>query len=133
VQVLQKIYIGKRINERRAETHINKKDLAKKVNINVQNLYKYELGRSAPTIEVLTEIADVLRVPISYFYDGMEKFIKSKNNKETLVNTYLQIPITFNENELKELAGYFFQILDSNSRQSIITLAKNLSVRGDNV
>jgi transcriptional regulator with XRE-family HTH domain len=62
--------IGQRIRLRRIEVEVTQHALAEKLGIAFQQIQKYEVGINRVTAPRLQQIAILLRVPISFFFDG---------------------------------------------------------------
>jgi transcriptional regulator with XRE-family HTH domain len=63
--------IGLRMRRRRVQLLLSQKALGERVQLSLQAIQKYEAGHSAPPLARLIMIAETLRVPISYFFDGL--------------------------------------------------------------
>ena len=64
-------HVGKRIRHRRWMVGMTQQQLAEKVGIKFQQIQKYETGMNRVSASRLWEIAEVLGVPISFFFDGL--------------------------------------------------------------
>lgn len=62
--------IGKKIKELRVKSGITQKELAKHLGCTEIMVSRYELGVSQTSIQQLTKIADIIRIPVSVFFDG---------------------------------------------------------------
>lgn len=69
--------IGERIIELREAQNLSQIDLAKRLDIDRQAMYRYEVGGADPRISTLTKIAEALSVTLSDFFD-FDKQIKFK-------------------------------------------------------
>ena len=65
--------IGSRIKTLRLEAGMTQARLAKKLNINVPQLARYEAGGSLPSALLLAQIADTLEVSLDYLIIGYDK------------------------------------------------------------
>lgn len=66
-------HVGVRIRERRILLGLFQQQLAELIDVSHQQVYKYEHGKNRVSAGRLYEIARVLSVPITYFYDGLER------------------------------------------------------------
>jgi transcriptional regulator with XRE-family HTH domain len=66
------IHVGARIRHRRAIVGLNQTELALKVGVTFQSIQKYEGGANRVSASRLQEIAGVLGVPVSHFFEGLE-------------------------------------------------------------
>ncbi len=64
---------GKRLLKARKKANLTQDSLAKMLGISFQQVQKYEGGANRISAARLWVIADVLKVPISYFFDGLEQ------------------------------------------------------------
>jgi transcriptional regulator with XRE-family HTH domain len=65
------VEIGRRIRALRLERGLSQSDLAKGIGLTFQQVQKYERGANRVSAGRLQSIADFLKVPITFFYDGM--------------------------------------------------------------
>jgi transcriptional regulator with XRE-family HTH domain len=63
------IEIGKRIRLRRVEQHITESEFADKLGVSLRQLQKYEKGVNRVGASRLQQIATLLDVPVTFFYD----------------------------------------------------------------
>lgn len=66
------VHVGKRIRHRRWMNGTTQQQLAEKVGIKFQQIQKYETGMNRVSASRLWDIADVLGVSISFFFEGIE-------------------------------------------------------------
>ena len=67
------IELGKRIRLRRIEQKISQTGLGDKLGVSFQQVQKYEKGINRVGAARLQQIASVLGVPVTFFYDGDTK------------------------------------------------------------
>lgn len=65
-------HIGRRIRQRRQLMDMSQSDVAMRLGITFQQLQKYEVGTNRVSASRLWEIADILKVPVSFFFEGVE-------------------------------------------------------------
>lgn len=65
-------HVGKKIRQQRWLLGISQQQLASRVGIKFQQVQKYETGANRVSASRLWDIAAVLEVPISYFFEGLE-------------------------------------------------------------
>lgn len=61
--------LGERIRELRKQQGLTQEQLAELVEIEQKHVSRIELGKSAPTIDRLEKIAEVLNTPVKEFFD----------------------------------------------------------------
>ncbi|MDR3514694.1 MAG: helix-turn-helix transcriptional regulator [Azospirillaceae bacterium] len=64
-------HIGDRIRVRRALLGLSQERLGDAVGVTFQQIHKYERGTNGVSAALLWRIAEVLDVPVSFFYDGL--------------------------------------------------------------
>jgi transcriptional regulator with XRE-family HTH domain len=64
-------HVGGRIRERRIMLGLSQQQLAQMIGVTYQQAHKYERGLNRISAGRLYEIAQVLSVPISWFFEGM--------------------------------------------------------------
>ena len=66
------IHVGKMIRQQRCMVGMTQQQLADKVGIRFQQIQKYETGMNRVSASRLWDIADVLGVAISFFFEGLK-------------------------------------------------------------
>lgn len=64
-------HVGTRIRERRVMMGLSQQQLARMIGVTYQQAHKYERGLNRISAGRLFEIAQVLGVPVSYFFEGL--------------------------------------------------------------
>ncbi|MES2668287.1 MAG: helix-turn-helix transcriptional regulator [Patescibacteria group bacterium] len=64
------LHLGRRLKKRRRELKLNQTQLGERVGMRFQQIQKYEHGKSRMSVGRLWQFAEVLDVPMSYFYEG---------------------------------------------------------------
>ncbi|MDR7145134.1 helix-turn-helix transcriptional regulator [Rhizobium sp. BE258] len=67
------IEIGKRVKKRRLQLRLSQTALGAAVGVSFQQVQKYERGTNRVSASTLYEMAMVLQVPITHFFDGLSK------------------------------------------------------------
>src|SRR5438094_10519743 len=65
-------HVGARIRERRIMLGLTQQQLADLIGVTYQQAHKYERGINRVSAGRLFEVAQVLSVPIGYFFDGLD-------------------------------------------------------------
>ncbi|MGB9365959.1 MAG: helix-turn-helix transcriptional regulator [Xanthobacteraceae bacterium] len=65
------VEIGRKIRALRLERGLSQSGLAERIGLTFQQVQKYEKGANRVSAGRLQQIADVLNVPITFFYSGM--------------------------------------------------------------
>src|ERR1700743_662191 len=106
-------HVGTRIRERRIMLGLTQQQLADLIGVTYQQAHKYERGINRVSAGRLFEVAQVLSVPVSYFFDGLEQ-----NNERT---------ISPRERMCLELARNFAQIPNERHQEALSQLARVLA------
>ncbi|WP_282604361.1 helix-turn-helix domain-containing protein [Pelagibius sp. Alg239-R121] len=101
-------YVASKIRERRIALGFTQQMLAKRIKVTYQQAQKYERGTNRVTAGRLFEIARVLGVSISYFYEGIEQGVESdaaspKRHHMDLVRNFSRIENAKHQNALRQL------------------------------
>lgn len=120
-------YVGLKLKIRRSCLGITQGELGEMTGVTFQQIQKYEKGANRIGAGKLYEYANILNVPISYFFDGYNE----KNLKTALsdVSTDWEIEkgSTVPEKEIITLIKFFSRIGDKKTRNGIVDLARSLS------
>ncbi len=65
-------FVGNRIRERRVMLGLSQQQMADLIGVTYQQAHKYERGINRISAGRLFEIAQVLGVPVGYFFEGLE-------------------------------------------------------------
>ena len=66
-------HVGARIRERRIMLGLTQQQLADLIGVTYQQAHKYERGINRVSAGRLFEIARVLSVPVTYFFEGLDE------------------------------------------------------------
>lgn len=106
-------HVGARIRERRIMLGLSQQQMADLIGVTYQQAHKYERGINRISAGRLYEIAQVLGVPVSYFFEGL-------NNQ--------RIPdLTARQRMCLELARNFSSISNEKHQEALSQLARALA------
>jgi transcriptional regulator with XRE-family HTH domain len=102
-------YVGARIRERRIMLGLTQQQLADLIGVTYQQAHKYERGINRVSAGRLYEVAQVLSVPVNYFFDGLdqesERAISPRERMcLELARNFAQIPNERHQEALSQLA-----------------------------
>lgn len=102
-------YVGARIRERRIMLGLTQQQLADLIGVTYQQAHKYERGINRVSAGRLFEVAQVLSVPVNYFFDGLDQESeRSISPRERmcleLARNFAQIPNERHQEALSQLA-----------------------------
>ena len=66
------VHVGRRVRLRRKELGVSQAWLADRLGLTFQQVQKYERGANRISASKLYQIASVLEVPITYFFEGLD-------------------------------------------------------------
>jgi transcriptional regulator with XRE-family HTH domain len=102
-------HVGARVRERRIMLGLTQQQLADLIGVTYQQALKYERGINRVSAGRLYEIAQVLSVPVGYFFDGLEaQDSRAVSPRERmcleLARNFAQIPNEKHQEALSQLA-----------------------------
>ena len=97
---------------------MNQETLARALGLTFQQVQKYEGGANRISASRLSQIADVLGVPISYFFQDLEPAGSSPTSRELESRERLQRPETI------ELIRSYYAIPDEATRHQFLDMVK---------
>ena len=106
-------HVGARVRERRIMLGLTQQQLADLIGVTYQQAHKYERAINRVSAGRLFEIAHVLSVPVSYFFDGL------KQDGDRAVSP--------RERMCLELARNFAQITNERHQEALSQLARVLA------
>lgn len=96
------VYVGRRLRQRRIAVGLTQAELAEQIGVRFQQVQKYETGVNRISASRLWDVAKALKVPVSYFFDGIEpsrqaaqgefRDVLEERESIELVRAYYQIP-----------------------------------------
>ena len=107
--------MGVRIRERRIMLGLTQQQLADLIGVTYQQAHKYERGINRVSAGRLFEVAQVLSVPVNYFFDGLEQ--------------ESQRAISPRERMCLELSRNFAQIPNERHQEALSQLARALATK----
>ena len=114
------VHVGKRIRHRRWMNGTTQQQLAEQVGIKFQQIQKYETGMNRVSASRLWDIATVLNVPVSFFFEGLDAEAQTDAGKTDMPGDILT------DKEALELLRSYYAIPE-NQRRRLFDLARVLS------
>lgn len=111
------VHVGQRIRQRRWMAGITQQQLAERVGIKFQQIQKYETGTNRVSSSRLWDIAAVLDVPVSFFFEGLEGQVPDNSDARGDILT---------DKEALELVRAYYAIPEA-QRRRLFDLARVLS------
>ena len=123
------VHVGGRVRLRRTLLGMSQEKLAKAVNLTFQQIQKYERGSNRIGASRLFQFAQVLDVPVSFFYDDMPDGSQEKAEQPMDGNgagePFEQDHLA--RRETLELVRAYYRIGDATVRRRVFELTKTLS------
>lgn len=114
------IHVGRRLYERRRFLKISQKALADQTGITFQQIQKYERGANRISASRLYDLAKVLRVPPSYFFEGLPSpTLPTMRDGDPMTH-----PLTL------AVVSAFIRIRSPRIRAALLALLKSMADRG---
>ena len=66
------LHVGQRIRQRRYLAGMTQRELGDKIGIRLQQIQKYETGANRISASRMWDIAAVMEVPVSFFFEGID-------------------------------------------------------------
>jgi transcriptional regulator with XRE-family HTH domain len=114
------LHLGKRLRARRRLLGLTQQQLAIVVGVRFQQIQKYECGANRVSAARLWQLAEVLSVPIGYFYDGLES-----GNPNAPSARASEVEVMAREESLDLIRAYYQ--LDERPRRRLLDLARSLN------
>ncbi|MBU2359592.1 helix-turn-helix domain-containing protein [Loktanella sp. M215] len=114
------VHVGKRIRQRRWMNGTTQQQLAEAVGIKFQQIQKYETGMNRVSASRLWDIANVLGVPVAFFFEGLESDVVTAPKAGDLPGDILA------DKEALDLLRSYYAIPE-NQRRRLFDLARVLS------
>jgi transcriptional regulator with XRE-family HTH domain len=109
------VHVGRRIRMRRLLVGMNQEALAKELGLTFQQVQKYEGGANRVSASRLSAIADVLGMPISFFFQGfgVDATPEERERRERMERS-----------ETIDLIRFFYAIPDERVRERFLEMVK---------
>jgi transcriptional regulator with XRE-family HTH domain len=112
------VHVGGRIRTRRLLIGMNQETLARALGLTFQQVQKYEGGANRVSASRLSQIAEILSVPIAYFFNDLEPEGAEPNLRELASRVRLQRPETI------DLIRSYYAIADPEIRRQFLEMVK---------
>jgi transcriptional regulator with XRE-family HTH domain len=113
------IHLGKRLRRRRRLLGLTQQQLADACGVRFQQIQKYECAANRMSAARIWQLAEVLEVPVSYFYEGLGAERDSPGPGEGRE--------VFARKETRDLIRAYYR-LSERPRRRLLDLAKSLHI-----
>jgi transcriptional regulator with XRE-family HTH domain len=117
------IHVGKRIRARRVFLGLNQETVANALDRTFQQLQKYESGANRVSASRLAATAEILGVPISYFFGALPAGDDEVSVEDQALRERLEQPETI------ELVRQYYAISDPAVRREFLEMVKTVAAR----
>ncbi len=122
------VHVGSRVRLRRMFIGMSQERLGEQMNLTFQQIQKYEKGTNRIGASRLFQLAEVLNVPVGFFFEGLDVPSQgakaagfAEPNSETYVMDFLD------SREGVELNRAFVRIKDPKVRKSIVDMVRAMA------
>ncbi len=112
------VQVGARVRTRRLLIGMNQETLARALGLTFQQVQKYEGGANRVSASRLSQIAEILGVPISYFFSDLEPDGAESSPRDREARERLQRPETI------DLIRAYYAIADQAVRDQFLDMVK---------
>ncbi len=125
------VHVGGRVRFRRVFLGFSQEKLAKALGLTFQQIQKYERGANRISASRLYELAQLLDVPLTFFFEGVEEIAGERNTAaamELRSGTHFQSidPDFVSQRETLNLISSYYRISDADVRTEVLGLLKSL-------
>ncbi len=127
------VHVGSRVRLRRMFIGMSQEKLGEQMSLTFQQIQKYEKGTNRIGASRLFQLAEVLKVPVAFFFDGLETPGQragaagfAEPQSETYVMDFLD------SREGVELNRAFVRIRDPKIRKSIVDMVRAMADAPEN-
>jgi transcriptional regulator with XRE-family HTH domain len=114
------IHLGRRLRRRRRLLGLTQQELAHACGVRFQQIQKYECAANRMSAARLWQLAEVLEVPVSYFYEGLTRDQRESIEREASASE------TMASKETQDLIQAYYQ-LGERPRRRLLDLAKAMN------
>jgi transcriptional regulator with XRE-family HTH domain len=115
------VHVGGRIRMRRLLLGMNQETLANALGLTFQQVQKYEGGANRVSASRLSAMAEILGVPIAYFFGDLQPDDADLSPEDRQWREHLQRPETI------EFIRLYYAISDHKVRQQFLEMAKTVA------
>jgi transcriptional regulator with XRE-family HTH domain len=121
------IHVGGRLRLRRMLLGWSQEKLGGSLGLTFQQIQKYEKGTNRVSASRLYELAQILNVPVQFFYDDLNGELIAANEGNGSGIVALPVMDYMSSNEGVQLNRAYFGIESTELRKQILSLVKTLS------
>lgn len=118
------IHVGSRVRLRRLLLGLSQEKLGDELGVTFQQVQKYERGANRIGASRLYRVAEVLQVPVGFFFEGLDSIAAggfAEDDQTPLIDDFINSP------EGVALASAFARIREPSVRRKLLELARTLA------
>lgn len=124
------VHVGSRVRMRRMLVGLSQEKLGERLGLTFQQVQKYEKGSNRVSASRLYQMAQILGVPVQFFFEDLPEAAKgpfgsatgfAESSQETLIMDFL------NSSEGLQLNKAFSEISDAAVRRKVVDLVKTIA------
>ena len=115
-------HVGVKLRQARILNQLSQSDLGDPVNLTFQQIMKYENGTNRIGASRLWRFSQILKVPVSYFFEGLQEGIYLTSDDGDLADSIRRRSM--------ELLSNFYAIEDDKVREGLYQLVKDMGKSG---
>lgn len=120
-------YVGSRIRMRRIMLEMSQEKLGEALGLTFQQVQKYEKGTNRVGASRVQQIAEILQVPVSFFFEGSPGATTADGFAEAASPAYVSDFLATSEG--LALTRAFTRITDAKLRRSIVDMVEQIAAR----
>ncbi len=125
------IHVGSRIRLRRTMLGMSQEKLGESLGITFQQIQKYEKGTNRVGASRLQNIASILNVPVSFFFEDAPGEHQGDQGGFAEANSSSYVVDFLSSSEGLQLNRAFVKIADPKIRRKLVDLVKSLANEGE--
>ncbi len=127
------VHVGNRVRMRRMLIGMSQERLGKELGLTFQQVQKYEKGTNRISASRLYRIAQILGVPVQYFFEDLPQSVAGPEPVEGMAEArdHTMIMDFLNSAEGLQLNRHFAAIKDPGVRRAVVDLVRNLAKAED--
>jgi transcriptional regulator with XRE-family HTH domain len=116
-------HVGARVRMRRMMLGMSQTKLGDAIGLTFQQVQKYERGTNRIGASRLQQIAHILQVPVSFFFEGLPLPTETSSEEGAYIDHFLAT------SDGLSLTKHFMRIKDPKTRRRIVDLVEHIATR----
>lgn len=123
-------YIGKRLKDQRQLLGLSQAQVANLCNVTYQQIQKYEAGHDHLSVSRIFQLAQILNLPVSYFFEGttFDKLGRIVPEEADINSESIFLKRRYSDKrEIPNLIHIYYSIKNDKIRRNVYELMKSLA------